>query len=149
MSVIALEDDDRIVAQSHGFQTGEHLSDVIIGAGDRGGVRPTRHRHRGVSLAVLFQMLLGIMRNIKSQIEKKVVILIAIEEFQRPLRDQFRKILSWEEDFLGFLVEIVKTFAVQVKVFVVVDKAIANSEEFVKALTGRATLRFFSSEQKN
>ena len=135
--VVALIDDDRVVAQPQPVELQQNAADVVVGRGNGCGVGAPRLGHRLVALAEAFQRLLRIVRNVERNINEERAVLIALDEREGAVDHQVGKIPAAVEDFADAFVKIVVALAVKKVVRVVFDEAVADAEELVETLLGR------------
>jgi hypothetical protein len=142
--VVAHEEDDRVLPQSGLFELLYYLSDVVVGRRDKGTVRTARFLDSLVVLQVFFECLLGIMRNVEGGVEEEgfvvTVFCLVVQEAERPIDHEIWEKRVRMKDLGRAFEQVVKSVAVQEKVRVVVDKAVADAEELVEALTLRANV---------
>ena len=83
VSIVAHEDDDCVFAQTIFLQFVYHLPDVKVGCGNNRSVRsPCRIFHILIHRLMLPKSLLGVMRNVKWQIQEKRARFVFFNELQ-------------------------------------------------------------------
>ena len=78
------------------------------------------------------------MRNIETQIQEKRRCPIFVNKLQCSLSNKIGKILPVFEYLGGAFIQVMIAFPVKEIMIEVIDKSVANSEEFIKSLFGRS-----------